>query len=140
MSKTTSLQQQPALKRCQSNVQPFKSSSEVCTLEPIKESEPVAESKDDGGLLKCMKIEVKAEDEKSTGSSHEATSEDLNENKALGLKKHRRNQSVSDLFKERLVGYRKLTSKSMTFSDQLDMRNPQMVSEFATDIYTTMKA
>ena len=28
----------------------------------------------------------------------------------------------------------------MTFSDQLDMRNPQMVSEFATDIYTTMKA
>ena len=28
----------------------------------------------------------------------------------------------------------------MTFSDQLDMRNPQMVSEFATDIYSTMKA
>lgn len=50
------------------------------------------ESKDDGGLLKCMKIEVvKGEDEKSTGSSHEATSEDLNENKALGKKKHRRN-------------------------------------------------
>lgn len=28
----------------------------------------------------------------------------------------------------------------MTFSDQLDIRNPQMVSEFATDIYSTMKA
>ena len=27
----------------------------------------------------------------------------------------------------------------MTFSDQLDLRNPQMVSEFATDIYATMK-
>jgi len=64
----------------------------VCTLEPIKENEPAAESKDDGGLLKCMKIEVKNEEEvKSTGSSHEATSEDLNENKALGKKKHRRN-------------------------------------------------
>lgn len=27
----------------------------------------------------------------------------------------------------------------MTFSDQLDLRNPQMVSEFATDIYNTMR-
>ena len=27
----------------------------------------------------------------------------------------------------------------MTFSDQLDLRNPQMVSEFATDIYATLK-
>lgn len=42
-------------------------------------------------------------------------------------------------FKERLVGYRKLASRGMTFSDQLDMRDPQMVSEFATDIYSTMK-
>ena len=67
----------------------------MSTLEPIKETEPITESKDDGGLLKCMKIEVvrgdKCEDAKSTGSSHEATSEDLNENKALGRKKHRRN-------------------------------------------------
>ena len=27
----------------------------------------------------------------------------------------------------------------MTFSDQLDLRNPQMVAEFATDIYNTMR-
>ena len=98
------------------------------------------DSKDDGGLLKCKKIAINDEEEKSTGSSHEATSDDLNEKEPVkGTKKHRRNQSVSDLFKERLVGYRKQASKTMTFSDQLDMRDPQMVSEFATDIYSTMR-
>ena len=49
------------------------------------------ESKDDGGLLKCKKIELHEEEEKSTGSSHEATSDDLNEKEPVKGKKHRRN-------------------------------------------------
>ena len=92
MSKAGSLQQQPALKRCQSNVQPFTSSSGACPLEPISETEQVMDSKDDGGLLKCKKIAIHDEEEKSTGSSHEATSDDLNEKEPVkGTKKHRRN-------------------------------------------------
>lgn len=50
------------------------------------------DSKDDGGLLKCKKIAINDEEEKSTGSSHEATSDDLNEKEPVkGTKKHRRN-------------------------------------------------
>ena len=98
------------------------------------------DSKDDGGLLKCKKIELNEVEEKSTGSSHEATSDDLNEKQPVkGNRKHKRNESVSDIFKERLVGFRKQNTKNMTFSDQLDIRNPQMVAEFATDIYSTMR-
>ena len=92
MSKASSLQQQPALKRCQSNVQPLASTSGACPLEPITETEAIMESKDDGGLLKCKKIELHEEEEgKSTGSSHEATSDDLNEKEPVKGKKHRRN-------------------------------------------------
>ena len=91
MSKAGSLQQQPALKRCQSNVQPLPSSHGACPLEPISETEHVMDSKDDGGLLKCKKIELHEEEEKSTGSSHEATSDDLNEKEPVKGKKHRRN-------------------------------------------------
>ena len=91
MSKAGSLQQQPALKRCQSNVQPLPSSSGACQpLEPISETEHILDSKDDVGLLKCKKIELH-EEEKSTGSSHEATSDDLNEKEPVKGKKHRRN-------------------------------------------------
>lgn len=49
------------------------------------------DSKDDGGLLKCKKIELHEEEEKSTGSSHEATSDDLNEKEPVKGRKHRRN-------------------------------------------------
>ena len=92
MNKASSLQQQPALKRCQSNIQPLVSNSSACPLEPIDETEQVMDSKDDGGLLKCKKIELHDEEEKSTGSSHEATSDDLNEKEPVkGNKKQKRN-------------------------------------------------
>lgn len=48
-------------------------------------------------------------------------------------------KKVGDIFKERLVTLRKSIMKGMMFSDQLDIRNPQMVSEFASDIYQTLR-
>ena len=48
-------------------------------------------------------------------------------------------KSIGSIFKERLVHYRKQLSKKMVFADQLDLRDPQMVSEFAFDIYLNMK-
>ena len=48
-------------------------------------------------------------------------------------------RNVVSIFKERLVNYRKQISKKMVFADQLDLRDPQMVSEFACDIYKNMK-
>jgi hypothetical protein len=48
-------------------------------------------------------------------------------------------RQISSIFKERLVNYRKKLSKQMVFADQLDLRDPQMVSEFAFDIYINMK-
>lgn len=110
------VQAQPGLKRCQSNAQPFASARTANALEPVVE-DTAADTKDDGGLIKMNKIELNEVEEKSTGSSHEATSDDLNEKEPIKGKQHKRNLSVTDLFKERLVSYRKQVSRGMTFSD-----------------------
>ena len=47
--------------------------------------------------------------------------------------------SVSETFKQRLVNFRKQISRQMSFPDQMDIRNPQVASEYASEIYTNMK-
>ena len=49
-------------------------------------------------------------------------------------------KSVSELFKQRLAAFRKQMSKKMNFCDALDIRNPQLASEFASDIYVNMRS
>ena len=46
---------------------------------------------------------------------------------------------MGEIFKERLAAYRKTVTKGMVFADQLDLRDPQMVSEFASDIYKNLR-
>lgn len=48
-------------------------------------------------------------------------------------------EEVREKCKERLAQSRKTMLKSMVLSDQLDMRNPQSVAEFAGEIYQSMK-
>ena len=48
-------------------------------------------------------------------------------------------ESVSEIFKQRLTAYRKQISKNMVFTDQLEIRDPQMVAELATDIYKNIR-
>ena len=48
-------------------------------------------------------------------------------------------ESVAEIFKQRIIQWRRSISKGMVFSDQLEMRDPQMVAEFATDIYINMR-
>ena len=38
-----------------------------------------------------------------------------------------------------MATFRRTLSKGMSFADQLDMRNPQMVTEMAQDIYRNMR-
>jgi hypothetical protein len=47
-------------------------------------------------------------------------------------------KSVQEIFKERVQQWRKAQMKEMTLADQLDLRNPQCVSEFAQEIYENM--
>lgn len=47
--------------------------------------------------------------------------------------------SVAETFKERLQAYKKMISKDMSFTDQLDMREPQLVTEYALSIFTNMR-
>ena len=49
------------------------------------------------------------------------------------------NSSVSDIFKQRLVNYRRQISKNMVFSDQLELRDPQFCAELATEVYKNMR-
>ena len=48
-------------------------------------------------------------------------------------------EPVAEVFKQRLVSHRRQLSKSMVFSDQLEIRDPQMVAELASDIYRNMR-
>ena len=49
-------------------------------------------------------------------------------------------KKVSEVFKQRMVQFRRQISKGMVFSDQLEMRDPQMVAEHAKEIYKNMRA
>jgi hypothetical protein len=44
-------------------------------------------------------------------------------------------KSVSQIFKERCANMKKEIMPELTLSDQLDFRDPQMLSEYAQDIY-----
>jgi hypothetical protein len=46
---------------------------------------------------------------------------------------------VREKCKERLQQYRKTMTKSMILSDQLDMRDPQSIAEYAQEIYRSMR-
>ena len=78
-------------------------------------------------------------DEKLTANSHNADSVDLSESAALLEDIEKETKSVAEIFKERLAVYRKTITKGMVFADQLDLRDPQMVSEVASDIYKTLR-
>lgn len=46
---------------------------------------------------------------------------------------------MPEIFKQRLVTHRRNLSKQMVFTDQLEIRDPQMVAEFASEIYKNMR-
>ena len=49
------------------------------------------------------------------------------------------NKSVSQIFKERCAEMKKQILPTLTLGDQLDFRDPQMLSEYAQDIYEVMR-
>lgn len=105
-------QQSMPLTRCRSIAEPLK------TLR--------SSTKEESSLIKPQKI-----------ISEISSSGDICEENVEEFKESRK--SVSSVFKERLANWRKQISKKMVFADQLDMRDPQMVSEFASDIYANMR-
>lgn len=46
--------------------------------------------------------------------------------------------SVKERCKERLDGFKKQMKKTMPLTDQLDMRDPQCIAEFAQEVYQSM--
>ena len=48
-------------------------------------------------------------------------------------------KSVSQIFKERCAEMKKQILPTLTLGDQLDFRDPQMLSEYAQDIYEVMR-
>ena len=46
--------------------------------------------------------------------------------------------TVKERCKERLDGFKKQMKKSMPLTDQLDMRDPQCIAEFAQEVYQSM--
>ena len=53
--------------------------------------------------------------------------------------KCQKQDSVAQQFKERMQSYKKKLMKDMTFADQLDMRDPQCVTEVANDIFSNLR-
>ena len=52
----------------------------------------------------------------------------------------RAGQSVSEIFKLRMTNYRKQLSRQMNFPDQICLRDPQLASEYAPEIYKSMRS
>ena len=46
--------------------------------------------------------------------------------------------AIRDKCKERMDHFKKQVKRSMPLSDQLDMRDPQMIAEFAQEVYQSM--
>lgn len=46
---------------------------------------------------------------------------------------------MNEVFKERLEQYKLTLTKTLGFTDSVELQNPQFVAEFAQDIYTTMR-
>lgn len=46
--------------------------------------------------------------------------------------------AVKDRCRERLENFKKQIKKTMPLSDQLDMRDPQMIAEYAQEVYQSM--
>lgn len=84
-------------------------------------------------MLKVPKTVV---EEENSLDSHNAKSEDLSE---MTKQREQKPSEVSETFKERLQVYKKSLMKGMSFTDQLDMRDPQCVTEFAHDIFSNMR-
>lgn len=53
--------------------------------------------------------------------------------------KAKKQESISETYKERLAQYKKAITKDMTFTDQLEMRDPQCVTEFSAEIFANMR-
>lgn len=72
-------------------------------------------------------------------SSKEAASDMVLSEDDSTNEKSKNKLPVAEEFKQRIASFRKRICKTMVFSDQLDIRDPQMVAELATDIYKNIR-
>lgn len=70
-------------------------------------------------------------------SETEMNKEELNSSLSSEFKNVSK-KSVAEIFAERKQKYKREQMKTLPLSDQLDYRNPQVLSEFSSDIYQTM--
>jgi ribosomal protein S18 len=69
----------------------------------------------------------------------EMNKEELNSSASSEFKRcDNSKKSVAEIFAERKQKYKRDQMKTLPLSDQLDYRNPQVLSEFSTQIYQTM--
>lgn len=76
-------------------------------------------------------------DQDESSNSHNANSEELAELSSNSTEKAP--ASVSEVFRLRLQNLKKDISKSLSFADQLDMRDVQCVTEMANNIFDNMR-
>ena len=128
----------------------------LSSLQPLKKQFTLStdENPEESGLIKCTPIESTAssnsaamipmdgthpEEEKQLEVCPEETSgETSGDDLPLGTEA-RAGQSVSEIFKLRMTNYRKQLSRQMNFPDQICLRDPQLASEYAPEIYQNMR-
>ncbi len=71
-------------------------------------------------------------------SSHYSSGASTQKSEKTSPDVRRSDSAVKEHCKERLTTYRKNVLKNMILSDQLDMRDPQCIAEYAQDIYSSM--
>ena len=91
-------------------------------------------------MFRTQKIKTPILEEGYSIESHNAQSEDLSEMpSSTSTHDQSKPHEVAEVLRERLQGYKKELLKSLSFADQLDMRDPQAVTEMANQIFANCR-
>lgn len=124
--------------RNRKNLSQISSVSHITGITGVENTNAIGPQKTKSQVQAIQKLQDTNDDEESMTET-EMNKEELNSSASSEFKRcDNSKKSVTEIFAERKQRYKREQMKTLPLSDQLDYRNPQVLSEFSTQIYQTM--
>lgn len=124
--------------RNRKNLSQISSVSHITGITGVENTNAIGPQKTKSQVQAIQKLQDTNDDEESMTET-EMNKEELNSSASSEFKRcDNSKKSVAEIFAERKQKYKREQMKTLPLSDQLDYRNPQVLSEFSTQIYQTM--
>ena len=124
--------------RNRKNLSQISSVSHITGITGVENTNAIGPQKTKSQVQAIQKLQDANDDEESMTET-EMNKEELNSSASSEFKRcDNSKKSVAEIFAERKQKYKREQMKTLPLSDQLDYRNPQVLSEFSTQIYQTM--